>query len=532
MLPFRSFAWLVFSLASGAALLAAGSPRAKAPIPIPRTVQTTSGPVVGAAGNDARIRIFEGIPYAAPPVGDLRWKPPQPLMPWTAPRRVATFGPRCMQGRIYSDMVFRDNGPSEDCLTLNIWTPAKSPTAKLPVMIWIYGGGFAAGGTSEPRQDGEALARKGVVVVSMNYRLGIFGFFVSQELKDESPQHASGNYGLLDQLAAIRWVHENIVAFGGDPSNVTVFGESAGSFSVSAQLATPLSQGLITRAIGESGSLFGRGLQRASWTEAAEQDRAFAQQALGTDSLAALRAKSGDELLKAALKERSTVRFSTVVDGYFLPESVANAYEDGKQAHVPLLAGWNADEQGPKTIFGDQDETAANFKEWVQKHYGDKSETLLRAYPAATDAQAKESAGNLASDLFIAYGTWKWIEVHAATCGCPVYRYRFEDAPPMKGGASRGAYHSAEIEFVFEALRSKPLPWRPEDKKLSDLMSTYWTNFAKTGDPNGRGLPFWPSYQSRTKYQVMHLNANPKAAPAENRERYETLDKLGPPSGL
>ena len=435
-----------------------------------------------------------------------------------------------MQGRIYSDMVFRDAGPSEDCLNLNVWTPAKSPTAKLPVMIWIYGGGFSAGGTSEPRQDGEALAHKGVVVVSMNYRLGIFGFFVSNELKEESSHHASGNYGLLDQLAAIRWVHDNIVAFGGDPANVTVFGESAGSYSVSAQLATPLSEGLITRAIGESGSLFGRAL-KSSWAEAAEQDSKFAKKAFDTDSLAALRAKPADDLLQAALKERNAVRFSTVVDGYFLPESAPEIYEDGKQAHVPLLAGWNANEVGPQMIFGDGEATAARYKEWARKHYGDKADLLLQAYPAANDAQAKESAGALASDLFIAYGTWKWIEVQAATSGAPVYRYRFDDAPPMKEGPSRGAYHSAEIEFVFETLPSKDYPWRPEDRKLSDLMSTYWTNFAKAGDPNAQGLPFWPLYKGETKFQVMHLSADPHAAPADDRERYEILGKLGPPSG-
>lgn len=497
---------------------------------IPDTIKTAYGPVKGSQSSDGQIEMFKGIPYGAAPIGQLRWKPPQPPAVWSAPRLSTSFGPRCMQGRIYSDMVFRDSGPSEDCLNLNVWTPAKTTGAKLPVMVWIFGGGFAAGSASEPRQDGEALAHKGVVVVSMNYRLGIFGFLVHRELAEESPQHATGNYGLMDQLAALHWVHDNIAAFGGDPSNITIFGESAGSFSVSAQVASPLAKGLVTRAIGESGAMFGRGLLRGPWSKADEEDRKFAREHLGTDSLAALREKPAKEILEAALKERNNVRFSTVVDGYFLPEAAADIYESGKQAHVPLLAGWNADEQGPQSIFGKAQPTADAYKAWVEQRYGDRAEKILEAYPAGSDEQAIKSAGMLASDQFIAYGTWKWIEIHAATSGEPVYRYRFEDAPPMKEGPSHGAYHSAEIEFVFQALPSKDLPWRPEDKKLSDLMSTYWTNFAKTGDPNSPGLPQWPTYRSTTAFQVMHLNADPKAAPAEDRARYDKLDKVGQPA--
>lgn len=497
---------------------------------IPEVVQTGSGPVKGATNGNRQVVMFKGIPYAAPPVGALRWKPPQPPVAWTSPRTATAFGPRCMQGRIYSDMVFRDNGPSEDCLNLNVWTPAKSASAKLPVMVWIFGGGFAAGSASEPRQDGEVLAQKGVVVVSMNYRLNVFGFFVHKDLAAESPQHATGNYGLLDQWAALRWVHDNIAAFGGDAGNVTVFGESAGSFSVSAQVASPLSKGLLAKAIGESGAMFGRGLVRGSWAEADEDDRKFAREQLGTDSLAELRKKPASEIMEAALKVRNNVRFSTVVDGYFLPQSAAEIYESGKQSHVPLIAGWNADEQGPAAVFGKGEQTAAAYKEWVEKRYGDRAPKILAAYPANSDEEAKRSAGMLASDQFIGFGTWKWLETHAASSGAPVYRYRFDDAPPMKEGPSRGAYHSAEIEFVFEALPSKDLPWRPEDRNLSDLMSTYWTNFAKAGDPNGPGLPQWPLYRSETGFQVMHLNATSKAQPADDRQRYDILDRAGQPA--
>src|SRR5579875_1367800 len=270
-------------------------------------VHTHSGDVEGTTSADSKIRIFRGIPYAAPPVGDLRWKAPQPAEGWTGVRKAVEFGARCMQGRVYNDMVFRDNGPSENCLYLNVWTPATGADARLPVMVWIYGGGFAAGAGSEPRQDGENLARKGVVVVNFNYRLGIFGFFSHAELAKESGHHASGNYGLLDQVAALEWVRKNIGAFGGDAGNITIFGESAGSFSVSALMASPLSRGLIQKAIGESGAFFGKTLTAKSLPESEEADAKFAKAAFGTDSLQALRQKSADELLQASLKERHVV---------------------------------------------------------------------------------------------------------------------------------------------------------------------------------------------------------------------------------
>jgi para-nitrobenzyl esterase len=491
-------------------------------------VHTEAGNVEGAASADAKVRIFRGIPYAAPPVGDLRWKAPQPVTGWTGLRKAVEFGARCMQGRIYDDMVFRDKGPSEDCLYLNVWTPASSADARLPVMVWIHGGGFAAGSGSEPRQDGENLARKGVVVVNLNYRLGIFGFFSHAELAKESGHNASGNYGLLDQVAALEWVRKNIGAFGGDPEKVTIFGESAGSFSVSALMASPLSRNLFQRAIGESGAFFGKTLVAKSLSESEKADAKFAQTTLGTDSLKALREKSADDLLQAALKE-NVVRFAPDIDGYFLPEPAASIYASGKQAHVPLLAGWNADEGSYHAIFEDQKPTAQNFEAWAHKHHANNAAELLRLYPAGTDEEAKESAQALAGDQFIGYSTWKWINMQLKTGKSPVYRYRFEDAPPGstdEQGESRGAYHSAEIEFVFDVLPSKNLSWRPEDLKLSDAMSTYWTNFAKRGDPNGEGLAKWPPYDKRDSYELMHLKPDPQASPEKHRARYELLDRM------
>jgi len=490
-------------------------------------VHTDAGTVEGTASPDSKIRIFEGIPFAAPPVGDLRWKEPQAVAGWTGVRKAVEFGPRCMQGHIFGDMVFRDNGPSEDCLYLNVWTPAASADTRLPVMVWIYGGGFAAGSASEPRQNGENLARKGVVVVSFNYRLGVFGFFTLPGLAKESGHNAAGNYGLLDQVAALKWVQKNVAAFGGDPANVTIFGESAGSFAVSALMASPLSKNLFHRAIGESGAFFGRSLEAKPLSESEEADAKFAKTSLGSDSLEALRAKPAQEVLDAALKDKNVVRFAPNIDGYFLPKDVYAIYARGEQAHVSLLAGWNADEGSYRSIFRGEQPTAQNFIAWARAHYGDKADTFLKAYPAATDEQAKRSAQDLAGDQFIAYSTWKWIQMQLKTGQSSVYRYKFEDAPPAAStatGESHGAYHSSEIEFVFDMLPSKDFPWRPQDRKLSDEMSSYWTNFAKTGDPNGEGLPKWPVYSSQDEYEVMHLSWEPHAAPASHAARYEFLD--------
>lgn len=491
-------------------------------------VRTEAGIVEGSDSTDGKIHIFKGIPFAAPPVGALRWKEPQPVPSWEGVRKATEFGARCMQGHIYGDMVFRDPGPSEDCLYLNVWSPAATADAKLPVMVWIFGGGFQAGATSEPRQDGEKLAHKGVVIVSMNYRLGIFGFFSHPELTKESPHHASGNYGLLDQAAALDWVHKNIAAFGGDPGKVTIFGESAGSFSVSAQMASPVSKKLFQQAIGESGAFFGRTLSAKSLAESEKADAKFGE-SIGAESLEALRAMPAQQLLDAALKEKNTVRFAPNIDGYFLPASPSEIYAKGDQARVPLLAGWNHDEGSAKQFFGKEPETKENYIAKVNKEFGDKTPEVLKLFPAKTDQQAMQSAGLLATANFIAFGTWKWIEEQQKS-GAPVFRYEFDQAPPLAADASPQAkplaYHSAEIEYVFGMLDSKKLAWRLEDYKLSEQMGSYWTNFAKTGNPNGEGLPKWPQYDQKDRYQVMHLSPTSHAKPDRQRKQFELLDKL------
>ena len=490
--------------------------------------RTASGVLEGVISPDGKVRTFKGIPYAAPPVGPLRWKPPQPVAPWTGVRKASEYGPRCMQTRVFSDMVFNDAGPSEDCLYLNLWMPVLRSKQRLAVMVWIYGGGFEAGSTSEPRQDAGNLSKKGVLVVSMNYRLGIFGFFSHPDLAGESGHDASGNYGLLDQLAALRWVRDNIAMFGGDPSNVTIFGESAGSASVSALMASPLAKGLFSRAIGESGAIFGSSRDAKPRAETEKIDVEFAKSALGTDSLEALRSKPAGELLQAASKEGAP-RFGPNIDGYFLPESVQAIFAAGKQSHVPLLAGWNLDEGDYESIFDKEDPTPENFAARVRVLYGTNADTILKLYPAKTVAEAKRSAQDLAGDRFTAFNTWKWLDMQLKTGQSPVYRYRFDETLPLPPGSPADAQptapHASEIEFVFQVLSSLDLPWRPEDRKVSELMGSYWTNFAKTGDPNGEGLPRWPPY-GPDSFSVMYLSANSHAQPDQHRARYEFLDQI------
>ncbi len=491
-------------------------------------VKTDTGTVEGKANGP--VRSFLGIPYAAPPIGELRWKPPAPAARWSGVRAATEFGSRCMQGRVYSDMVFRDPGINEDCLYLNVWTPAKNTKAKLPVMVWVHGGGFMAGATSEPRQDGGVLARQGVVVVTMNYRLGIFGFFALEELAAESDKKAAGNYGLLDQVAALEWVHRNIAAFGGDTENVTIFGESAGSFSVSALMASPVAKGLFHKAIGESGAAFSSdSLRFEPMAVRARRDSQFAGSVLGVRTLRELRTIPADKLLAAATKKEDgerPPRFAPDIDGYFLPESVPEIFAQGKQSDVPLLAGWNHDEGSVEAVRGQS--LLENLKATATKDFGEKSEDFLHLYPATSDAQARRSLQDLAGDRFIAWSTWKWLEAQTTTGKQPVYRYRFDlgfpHAPEMP---DPGAYHSAEIEYVFGMLDSKAgVPWRAEDRALSDQMQKYWSNFARSGNPNGPGLPQWPTYRSDSNWQVMYLGAQSNAAKDVSRERYLFLNTV------
>ncbi|MBX0290657.1 carboxylesterase family protein [Hymenobacter sp. HSC-4F20] len=510
-------------------------------------VKIANGTLEGTA-TAAGIRMFKGVPFAAPPVGELRWREPQPVQNWTGVRAAKQFGPRAMQLPVFGDMNFRSNGVSEDCLYLNVWTPAKSASEKLPVLVYFYGGGFIAGDGSEPRYDGESMARRGIVAVTVNYRLGVFGFMAHPELTKESPNHASGNYGFLDQSAALRWVQQNIAAFGGDPQKVTVAGESAGSMSVSAQMASPLSKTLFARAIGESGSMLNTGFGPVTQTEGEQAGVAFAT-SLGASTLTALRALPAQQLLEAAGKP-GTPRFAPTLDNYFFTQKPAATFAAGQQARVPLLVGWNSQEMGYQALLGQQPPTPENFRQAVQKLYGDQAETVLKLYPAATPEQAEQAATDLAGDRFISYSTWKWADAHAQTGGQPVYRYIYARPRPamvpemgnattgLAGGVvkqsaaappappARGAVHSAEIEYALGNLPgNKVFAWTPEDYKVSETMQSYFANFIKTGNPNGKGLPTWPATTPGQASQLLRLNVTTKAEPEQHRARYLFLDQ-------
>jgi len=440
----------------------------------PLNVKTDQGQVHGKLINDGKVKAFLGIPYAAPPVGELRWKAPQPPAHWKGVRDATMFGAHCAQIHVFDDMIFQDSGPSEDCLYLNVYAPADaSSKSRLPVMFWIHGGGYSGGGGDEPRHNGDFLPTKGVVLVTINYRLGVFGFLATPDLAKEAGG-AAGNYGLLDMVAALKWVKENIAQFGGDSGNVTIFGESAGSFAVSTLLAAQPARGLFQKAIGESGGALEEGAkgpeaqavqekQEQAWVESLDAKNGDAKNG-GATSLAALRAMPTDEILAAAAK-RGAPRFPVVVDGRLLTEPVADTYAAGKQAHVPLLAGWNRDE----FFYPGLGMTADKWKAMAAKRFGDRAQDFLALYPGNDDEQAMRSAIDYFSDTFIAFSTWEWVQAQVKTGAAPVYRYHLElAAPPSKFHPGSYAFHSDDIEYIFGTLDTRPgAVWRPEDRKLS-----------------------------------------------------------------
>jgi len=511
--------------------LAAQSPAASTRSATDR-VATSAGTVQGIT-LPSGIHAFRGIPYAAPPVRELRWKPPQPVDRWDGVRPADRFAAQCMQMRVFDDMVFRNSGVSEDCLYLNVWTPGPSDGSRLPVLVYFYGGGFVGGDGSEYRYDGESLAEQGIVVVTMSYRLGIFGFLAHPGLTAESPHHASGNYALLDQVASLLWVRDNIASFGGDPDAVTIAGESAGSFSVSALVASPLAAGLFRGAIGESGSLLGT-WAATSLGDAEDAGVAFAERLQAT-SLRELRAIPAMELLLAASR-RDVPRFGPAVDGYFLPRPASEIYAAGDQARVPLLVGWNSQESGWQAVLGREEPTHEAYVAAVRRLYGDAAPAVLAAYPDSTEAQRLTSASALAGDRFIGLSTWKWAEMQRLT-GVPVYRYYYaHPRPPMvhptpgQGAPPTGAVHSAEIEYALGNLATNPVyAWSGDDERVSRTMEGYFANFVKTGDPNGPGLPHWPQAggEPDTPMMLMRIDVRSRAESAPHRERYLLLDRLG-----
>jgi para-nitrobenzyl esterase len=513
----------------------------------PVQTKIENGVIEGMYDTNTGLQMYFGIPFAQPPVGDLRWKAPQPLAPWKGVLATKAFGPRPVQSNVFGDMKSRSDGVSEDCLYLNVWTPAKRNTKGLPVLVYFYGGGFVAGDGSEPRYDGASMAKKEIVVVLVNYRLNIFGFFAHPELSAESPYKASGNYGLLDQNAALEWVQKNIAAFSGDPKKVTIAGESAGSISVSYQMASPLSKNLISGAIGESGAGINPTLAPVPLAEAEKVGLQFAKDA-GYPTLAQLRKLSTRDLFEI-YQESKRFGFPTVMDGYFLPKTLPQLFNAKEQAQVPLLLGWNSAEIPGMAFMQGLPYTDENYIKKVKEAYPNDFEQVLKLYPHGTVREIEFSATALAADRFIVYSTWKWFDLHRKNSTQPVYRYLYSKLRPpladqslasgLAGGTVQkdekavkqpeaiGAPHACEIEYCMGNLGLvKEYAWTKDDFKVSETMLNYFANFIKTGNPNGDKLPQWfPAKASDTNPPVMVIDVESKSVNASDEDRYLFLDK-------
>jgi para-nitrobenzyl esterase len=512
----------------------------------PVQVKVENGIIEGLYDTKSQLQTYFGIPFAKPPVGDLRWKAPQPLDNWKGVLQTKAFPARPVQVLIWGDMNSRSNGVSEDCLYLNVWTPARRNMTGLPVLVYFYGGGFVAGDGSEPRYDGASMAKKGIVVVTVNYRLNIFGFFTHPELSKESPYKASGNYGLLDQNAGLKWVQKNIAAFGGDPKKVTIAGESAGSISVSAHMASPLSKDLIAGAIGESGAAINPTLAPIPLAEAEKTGLEFAKNA-GYPTLAQLRALSTRDLYEL-YQDSKRFGFPTVLDGYFYPKTPLEIFKAKDQAQVPLLLGWNSAEIPGMALMQGLPYTDENYIKKVKEIYPDKSEEVLKLYPHGSEKEIELSATALASDRFIAYSTWKWFDLHRKNSSQPVYRYLYSKLRPplvdqnktagLAGGTADkgdvpkmpeavGAPHACEIEYCMGNLPLiKEFAWTKDDYRVSETMLNYFANFIIKGNPNGSNLPDWPAAEpTDATPSVMVIDVQSKAADAKDDARYIFLDK-------
>ena len=481
----------------------------------PNQVKTELGIVQGTIEDS--LRVFKGIPFAAPPVGDLRWKAPQPAAPWDTVLMADKYAPAAFQGGN------PPSGKSEDCLYLNIWTPAKSAEDKLPVLVWIYGGGFSFGSTAEPGYTGEILAKKGVVYVSIAYRVGQLGFLAHPELSVENPNHVSGNYGLLDQIAGLQWIQKNIAAFGGDPNKVTIFGESAGGISVSMLCASPLAKGLFHGAISQSGGSFGPtrkitypGENMKTLADAEADGAAYAEK-LGAKSIAELRAIPADKLPLGMGMGSGW----PITDGYVLPDNQIRMYEAGNFNDTPVLVGYNSDEGASFT----RTQNPAEFIQSVKERYGKYADSLLVAYPV-TETSVPKTARDLSRDAAFGWHTWSWARLQAKQGKSKAYLYYFDQHPEYPEDSPRFGYgspHGQDVAYVFGHLDKSNPETTPSDLAISEAMVTYWTNFAKYGDPNGNGMPVWNAFSDENP-EVMYFSQTPKPGPVPSAESLKVLD--------
>ncbi|HPQ28595.1 MAG TPA: carboxylesterase family protein [Desulfobacteraceae bacterium] len=477
--------------------------------PLSTLIETDAGTIEGTIENG--IKVFRGIPFAAPPVGDLRWKEPQPVKPWEGVLKTVEFGPACPQPQ---------NLPqSEDCLYLNVWTPAKYPSDKLPVMVWIHGGGFSMGAPLESTYFGEKLTQEGVIYVSVAYRLGVLGFLAHPELSAESPHKVSGNYGLLDQIAALQWVRRNISAFGGDPEKVTIFGESAGGAAVSILCASPLTKNLFRGAICQSGGNFSPA-DSGSLLNGAEKSGIEFMKRMGAESIKEMRTLAPEVFFKDRAGGR--YGFRPNVDGYVLAGDQYKLYESGNYNHVDVLIGLNSDEGG---LFVRQLPEPEEYKKGLSDRFGIFADKFLAAYPGETKEEIYFSSADMTRDSGFGWATWTWARLQSRTSESRVYTYYFDQKQPQMPNMPmklRGAPHAAEIKYVFRNLDENR--FSHEDFKLSEMMAKYWTNFAKTGDPNGDDLPLWPQFTEEEPL-FMYLMSTPNPGPVPNIDKLQLFEE-------
>ncbi len=502
---------------------------------IQQPVKVESGLVSGVSGRDSNVLVFKGIPFAAPPVGNSRWTSPSPAKPWSGVRTANQFSPSCIQNIVterkpwtYEFMAHTEI--SEDCLYLNVWTEAKAASEKRPVYVYIYGGGFQEGSAAVPVYDGEGLAQKGLVVVTFNYRVGVLGFLAISELSKESGHKASGNYGLMDQVAALQWVQRNISAFGGDPHRVTIAGQSAGGMSVHSLTTSPLAKGLFQRAIVESGgsNIGGAGISLASRTLAqAEADGQSFAKAKGANSLADLRALSWQKLMEPVPPpadghgQASMFRFGPIVDGYLQPISIRETIQKGLQNDVPTLTGANLGELGG--LGPAAPVTAESFRAQAQKRYGDRADEFLKLYPADNDEEARASQVASAHDQSLV-SMYLWARERAKTARTAAYLYLWDHTLPGPDAQRFGAFHTSEVPYVMNTLSMSDRPFTDADHKIADRLSSYWSNFAKTGDPNGSGLPEWAP--AGATHEIMELGDKNAPIPPADPARFAFFESV------
>ncbi|MCM4155570.1 carboxylesterase family protein [Gramella sp. AN32] len=490
-------------------------------------VETENGKIEGLIDQDQHLNIFLGVPFAKPPIEKLRWKAPQELEDWEGVKETKKFGPSAIQTNVFGDMVYRSDGISEDCLYLNIWAPTESNGEGLPVLVYFYGGGFVAGDGSEPRYDGASMARNGIIAITVNYRLNIFGFLAHPKLSKQAEYNASGNYGLLDQTAALKWVYENIENFGGDPEKITIAGESAGSISVSALMVSPLSKDLLAGAIGESGASIKPTLAPVPLHEAEKVGAEFVEKT--GYSLEALRALSTEELFEV-YNNSGRFGFPTVIDSYFLPKSLPEIFEKGEQAQIPLMLGWNSAESPSMAITQGSDYSKENYATKIMTLYPENYDEVLDLYAANNEDEVRMAATDLASDRFIAYGTWKWFDLHRKNSEEPVYRYLFSKVRPSANQNSEivpdGAPHASEIEYFLGNLELVDEGYfTKEDYEVSKTIQQYVLNFVKTGNPNGEELLYWPSAKpDDEKPPVLIIDSEFEVKKSAKENRYRFLD--------